>query len=198
MTHISDADDGERVELTDKVYGACLVTIFHTLQKQDRLTLESFPDLESFLRSASNWGKNMSGVGSQTLGYWKVCKTIARQLYSNKWAETKALHEKMRDEWIESLDEQDKKDAREELAPNSDDDSDDGTNPWFKQREGETDGSEDRRNFVVSRIWKEYKLFLRGGQPGPVRKCLVPAGWTSHDASLALARGRDMYGGDSD
>ncbi|KAJ7832331.1 hypothetical protein B0H14DRAFT_2592133 [Mycena olivaceomarginata] len=47
-------DDGKRVELTNKVYGASLVTVLLALKKDGRLDVSHFPSLETPLLEAAD------------------------------------------------------------------------------------------------------------------------------------------------
>lgn len=160
-------DDGERAELTDKAYGAALVTVVRALQKEDRLDVEHFPSLETFLRAGAAWGVGMAGATGST--YYKVLNGIGRRLFKNKSPEADELQKARVEEWIKTLpaDEQAEiKKTREEGDEDEDEDEDDGV-AWYDEKG--PDENHKSKDYTFSRVWKEYRTYLRECPEVPLR-----------------------------
>jgi len=163
--HFLDCEDGEHALLTDKVYGACLVTLFHTLEAERRLDPAHFPDLECFLRLAVRWGRLQHGSSCQLSRYWKTCQAIGQNVFGDIWEDTKALHRQRLRDWADNLPSETE---RFMLEAEEDDDAMelDGLGPWFADGPDDDDLPEDeasvndKKNYIVSRVWKEYKTIL--------------------------------------
>ncbi|KAJ7498661.1 hypothetical protein FB451DRAFT_1016821, partial [Mycena latifolia] len=153
-------DDGTRVVLTNKVYGACLVTVLHALKKDSRLNASHLPGLETTLRQAAKWGEEMKSISCNS-DYDLVCKAVGARLFQK--SEADIASEKARlDGWLASRtkEEQDEFHRRvQEDAEDEDEEEEDESEPWHS---GGSEVDEDAKNndFVLPRIWKEYKDYL--------------------------------------
>jgi hypothetical protein len=65
------------VEATHKALGALLINLIRNLKKQDRLDLEHFPTLPTFLKNVVELGEWMVGIFEDMGRYDHVCKAIA-------------------------------------------------------------------------------------------------------------------------
>ncbi|KAJ6539614.1 hypothetical protein B0H19DRAFT_1269914 [Mycena capillaripes] len=165
-------DDGKRVELTNKVYGASLVTVLRALKKDGRLDVSHFPSLETVLREAADWGSEMKSIGCES-DYDLVCKATGARLFQKSAADA-ATEEKARlDAWLASRSQEERdefqKMRREEAEDPNGEDSDEEEDAGLWHAEG-NESEEDMKHddFVLSRVWKEYKDYLdpekrRGG-----------------------------------
>jgi len=83
-------NNGERTQLTNQAYGACLVAILRGLKKAGRLDVTNFLSLETILRNAADWGDAMEGMNAGS-PYYVVCRGIGERLFKDKSDETLAL-----------------------------------------------------------------------------------------------------------
>jgi hypothetical protein len=155
--------DREHIEITNTVYGASLVTVLRALKKEGRLDTTHFPSLETTLKYAAEWGQAISKLCGGS--YHRVCQAIGMRLFKKKSKQTIALEKARLEEWIAGLDAEDQeyvldsiKEAEEEAA----DLAEQGhvEQPWYTGAENYDEDEKDR-NFVLSRVWKEYKEYLR-------------------------------------
>lgn len=170
-------DDSGRTDITNKVYGACLITVLRALKKEHRLNVTSFPSLETLLRNAAEWGETMKDIACPS-NYPLVCKAIGKRLFKDKSNEDREVEQARVEEWIETLDEDDRQRVQKRLREVSKDEADAAANgfvpsPWFH---GAKERDEDDRDpdYVLSRIWKEYKEYLSSVPTMPMRG---PADW---------------------
>lgn len=157
--------DGKRVELTDKVFGASLVTVLRALKAENRLDVEHFPSLETLLQTASEWGIAMHGM---CMGeYYKVLNGIGGRLFKDKSQETVELEKARVAEWISTLPPEEEEEK--ETSGGDEDQGDEGENsvPWFEAKGA--DEAYSSRDFTLSRVWKEYKAYLRECPTVPLR-----------------------------
>ncbi|KAH8094884.1 hypothetical protein BXZ70DRAFT_342219 [Cristinia sonorae] len=162
-------DDGERVELTDKVFGASFVTIVRALKNENRLDVEHFPSLETVLGTTSAWGLAMTGFGGMGK-YYKVANGIGRRLFKDKSPETIALEKARVEEWLLTLpaeEQEEIKKMREEAEEDEDEEDEEDDGEWFEEKGYDEDY--DHRNFVLSKVWKEYKGHLQTCPTKPLR-----------------------------
>ncbi|TCD69881.1 hypothetical protein EIP91_005958 [Steccherinum ochraceum] len=165
------ADDGERIELTDKVYGASLVTVLRALKKEDRLDLQHFPSLETFLMAGSSWGISMTGVDMGE--YYKVLNGIGQRLCNaqDKTPESIALRKAQVEEWILTLPKKEQDDYKEMCKKGKDgmdeDDEEDDGKEWYERQGADEDYKSS--DFTLSRVWKEYKAYLQESPTKPLR-----------------------------
>lgn len=157
-------DDGERVEMTNKVYGALLVNILRGLKKEDRLDASHFPCLESLLRGAADWGDSMRSQGCDS-DYDRVCKAIGYRLFGDRTEADIALEKARVEEWISSMSADWQENIRARMA---DEYGEEPEGDWFK---GGKRMDEDQKDddFVLSRVWKEYKEYLSSVPTKPLR-----------------------------
>ncbi|TRM67005.1 hypothetical protein BD626DRAFT_566052 [Schizophyllum amplum] len=164
------ADDGERVRLTGTVYGACLVTVLRGLKKAGELNTDAYPALEYLLKPAAELGDSLRGIDAGS-DFDLVCKGIGQRLFgSQSRTEMRALHLARRTAWMETLDGEEKKLMEEAFAdPDAiDSDEEQEEKPWW---DGGKEGAEDvdDEDFVLSRVWKEYKGYLADVPTKPLR-----------------------------
>lgn len=147
-------DDGDRTDLTNKAYGACLVTVLRGLKKEGRLDATHFPSLETIMKNAASWGSAMKDMACIS-DYDLVCKAIGRRLFKDKSEAVIALEKARLNKWMESLSKEEQAEMKDE---DEDEEDEDETKPWYT---GGRDSDEDAKNpdFTLSRIWKEYKVF---------------------------------------
>ena len=176
QTFVSDADDGDRVQVTDKLFGACLVKTLQKLKEDNKLNVETFPNLETVLKEAAEWGETWEDCLDSK--YQIVCRGIGKRLFEDKSPETLAREKAMAQEWIDGLDKEQQerikrklKEDDEDEEDEDDEDDEDGDNegnekgakdkketPWFDK--GEANENLKHRNFIFSRVWKEYNAYL--------------------------------------
>jgi hypothetical protein len=164
-------DDGERVDLTDKVYGASLVTVLRALNNEGRLDAMNFPSLETTLRLATEWGLMMKEM-SYTPPYYLVCKVIGKRLFRHKSKHVLALEKARLAEWVSSHDADERrllkknirKERRDAVAA-----AEEGRvqKRWYSGA-GDFDEDEKDRDFVLSGVWKKYKDYLRNVPKEPL------------------------------
>ncbi|KAJ7129392.1 hypothetical protein C8R44DRAFT_872666 [Mycena epipterygia] len=154
-------DDGERVDLTNKVYGASLVTVLRALKKDGRLDVSHFPGLETTLRKAAEWGELMKSISCDS-DYDLVCKALGARLFQK--TEADITSEKARlDAWLASRSQEEQAEfhrmVQEKAEDEDEDEEDESTEPWHA---GGSEVDEDVKNkdFVLSRVWKQYKDYL--------------------------------------
>lgn len=168
----SDCDDGDRVIITNKAYGACVVTLLRGLKEADCLDGRQYPSLETLLRNVYEWSITMDGNGCPC-DYGAVCKAIGNRLFGGTEAENKALAQARLQEWTNTLDPTSQNLVRRRLKEITDEEAEaiaegKSKEPWFA---GANEGDEDEANpdFVLSRVWKEYKQYLAGSPSMPLR-----------------------------
>ena len=173
-------DDGERVEITNKVYGAAVVTLLRALDKDGRLDVTHFPALEYFLRHVVEWcgeKKKMSGGPDYDL----VCKAIGRRLFQNKSEECVAIEKARLEEWIKGLKTEVQAEVREGIKEME---KEHQKKPWYAGGTSSDEQDKDR-DFVLSRVWKEYKGYLATVSKGPMRG---PGSWDISQWTAAQRR----------
>ncbi|KAJ7752760.1 hypothetical protein DFH07DRAFT_518115 [Mycena maculata] len=154
-------DDGKRVALTNKVYGASLVTVLRALKKEGRLDILNFPALETTLREAAGWGGLMKDISCNS-DYDLVCKAVGARLFQKSEADI-ASEKARQDAWLASRSQEDQDEfhrmMREEAEDEEDEDEGDESEPWHS---GGSEFDEDvkSKDFDLSRVWKEYKAYL--------------------------------------
>ena len=157
LTHIpAEIDDGDHVEVTNKVYGALAVAVLRGLKKAGRLDKEAFPSLESLLKNITSVGETLEGVGCDS-DYVPVARGIARRLFKDKSKADLELEQKQREEWFKGIKD---KEEKEIMAP--------AMKSIAKEKEGKQwymkgeVANEDARNSSLSLgpVYKEYKAFL--------------------------------------
>ncbi|KAJ7180371.1 hypothetical protein C8R43DRAFT_399368 [Mycena crocata] len=156
-------DDGKRIELTNKAYGASLVTVLHALKKDGRLDVSHFPGLETTLKGAATWGEEMKSISCNS-DYDLVCKAIGARLFRK--SEADVASEKARlDAWLATRSQEEQGEfyrmiQEEAEDPNGEDsDEEDESEPWHS---GGSELEEDmkRKDFVLARVWKDYRDYL--------------------------------------
>jgi hypothetical protein len=153
--------------MTNKAYGAILVTTLRALNKEGMLNTASYPALETLLAAAADVGDAANSMGCDC-DYAEVCKAIGWRLFRNKSAEEKALEDARVEEWKAGLDEKALKAFERKDDDDEDkDDDDDNENPWWKDGKN---FNENVRNtdFTLSRIWPEYREIVRESPSMPM------------------------------
>ncbi|KAL4249122.1 hypothetical protein ABKN59_005764 [Abortiporus biennis] len=201
--------DEEHVIMTDRAYGALFIKILQKLKEQNILDTQHFPNLETVLRLASKWCRNLSIRNPNR--YHIVLEGIGKRLFGNeeyRSADAKAAREELEkkrvDEWINNtLDEEERKEVLADLEEKKKDEEreskdliiperymnkmynseewkkimeevkanpeeqaelkkkeeEERARPWYETDEAKEDSKD--KQFVLSRIWKEYKDFIR-------------------------------------
>ncbi|KAJ6490318.1 hypothetical protein C8R47DRAFT_1215181 [Mycena vitilis] len=156
-------DDGQRVELTNKLYGASLVTVLRALKADDRLDVSHFPSLETLLRQAAEWGENMKSISCES-DYDLVCKAIGARLLQTSPTDAAAQEKARLDAWLvsrcqEERDEFAQMRRRESEDDDEEDEDDEDAGPWHA---GGSDVAEDMENngLLLLPVWKEYNDYL--------------------------------------
>ncbi|KAF9464237.1 hypothetical protein BDZ94DRAFT_1256618 [Collybia nuda] len=172
----TNCDDGERVKLTNKVYGSLLVTVLRALKKADRLDTTHFPSLEYLLRNAADWGDEMDSMSCPS-NYNRICRAIGWRLFNGKLEENQILEKGRFVEWKNKLSQEELEQLKAGGADNDDDgededDEDDVDNSskkiWYNKGKDEDEDAK-YKDLVLSRLWKEYKDHLRGFPNVPLR-----------------------------
>jgi len=157
-------DDGEGVNVTNKLYGAAVVTLLRALDKGNRLDATHFPTLEYFLRKVAEWCDEMEKM-SGSPDYGLVCKAIGRRLFKDKSDAYVAMEKARLEEWINGLEGEDRAEIEEDLK---EEESEAKKEPWYA--DGKSSDEQDKnQDFVLSRVWKEYKEHLATIPKGPMR-----------------------------
>jgi hypothetical protein len=157
-------DDGEGVNVTNKLYGAAVVTLLRALDKGNRLDATHFPTLEYFLRKVAEWCDEMEKM-SGSPDYGLVCKAIGRRLFKDKSDAYVAMEKARLEEWINGLEGEDRAEIEEDLKG---EESEAKKEPWYA--DGKSSDEQDKnQDFVLSRVWKEYKEHLATIPKGPMR-----------------------------
>lgn len=157
-------DDGERVKVTNKVYGAMVITLLRALDKGGRLDVTHFPSLEFFLKHVVEWCegmKEMSGSPNHDL----VCKAIGRRLFKDKPEEYIALEKARLEEWMKGLKAEAQAEVREDIKEME---GKDKSKPWYAGGKSSDEQDKDR-DFVLSRVWKQYREYLATVPKTPMR-----------------------------
>lgn len=177
----TQCDDGERVQVTNKVYGASAVAVLRGLQKAGRLNPAEFPSLENLLKTIASFGEMMESCSCNS-DYAKLARAIARRLFKDKTEEDLALEKARLNEFIESIEDKEERDeVKADLKEKEEEDDDESEKFWF--RKGEIcDEDEKDPDWVLSRVWKEYKSHLSSVPSGPMRG---PGSWDINKWSAA-------------
>jgi hypothetical protein len=101
-------DDGDLTKSTNKLYSAVLLTVLKGLKDTNQLSPKTFPNLESVLRAAFEFGKNMEGIACKS-DYAKTCKAIANDLFKDTTTADRALYEARLREHVESIEDLEEK-----------------------------------------------------------------------------------------
>ena len=96
-------DDGDLTQSTNKLYGALLLEILKNLKNTNQLSLQTFPNLETVLRLAHNFGEQMTGISCKS-EYRTACKAIAHEFFKDNTVADIALCEARLQEYAESID----------------------------------------------------------------------------------------------
>lgn len=190
-------DDGDRVSYTNKVYGASLITVIRALQAESRLDPTHIPNLDTVLRMAAQWGHAISRMGVDKTDYHCVCKGIGKRFFSGKEDELKALNQSRIEAWLEKLGVEERKEIRESIKEaEEEEEEDESTEPWYSGSDADEEDEDD--NYILSRVWKEYKAYLAEVPTKPLRG---PANWDiskwkKSDLQQFTMDGSDSEGGD--
>lgn len=101
-------DDGDLTQSANKLYGALLLTILKGLKDTDRLSSKAFPNLETVLRAAFEFGEGMNEIGCES-SYATTCKAIANGLFKDTTVADRALYEARLHEYADSIDDVEEK-----------------------------------------------------------------------------------------
>jgi len=161
-------DDDERVEVTNKVYAAAVITLMRALDKDGRLDVIHFPALECFLKGVARWcGEMKDNVGGSD--YDLVCKAIGRRLFKDKPEGDVAIETARVEEWINGLKATEQAELRREMKAMQKE----AKKPWYAGGKSHYEHSSNP-DFVLSRMWKEYKQHLATVPKKPLRG---PGNW---------------------
>jgi hypothetical protein len=169
MFNLIVCDDGQRVEVTNKVYGAMVVTLLRAINKDGRLDTTHFPALEFFLKHVVEWCKEMKGM-SRSPNYDLVCKAIGRRLFKDKSEDYIAMEKARMEEWIKGLNPEEQTEVRQGIEEIE---KEEKKKPWYFGGKSSDEQDKDR-DFVLSRVWKEYKEYLATVPRVPMRG---PGSW---------------------
>ncbi|CAL1701217.1 unnamed protein product [Somion occarium] len=158
-------DDGERTHLTARVFGAEWVTVVRGLKAQGILDTEHFPNLETLLEMATNWGDSMNALGDQCSPYPEVLRGIGRRLFKDKPADVIALETAREEEWIKSLHVAQQERVRENKKEMEEENE--GAKPWYE--EGSADEDLKDRHLTLSTNYKRWKDYLKDAPTMPLR-----------------------------
>jgi hypothetical protein len=161
----SACDDGGRIEITNKAYGAAVVSLLRGIGKAGRLNSAQFPSLEDFLRRAAEWGKDMKDMSSGT-DYDLFCKAVGKRLFENKTPDHLALDKARLVEFGKSLPEDQAIEVKNRIKKLEKEFNE--KKPWFMGARS-SDEHDDNPDFVLSRVWREYKGYLQGVPKKPLR-----------------------------
>lgn len=159
----SACEDEDRINITNKVYGAAVVTLLRAIEKTKRLNSANFPSLEDFLRRAVEWGKDMKDMSGDT-DYDQFCKAVAKRVFKNKAPADLALDIARLVEFGKTLPEdqdievENKIKLLEKLFTQK---------KWFEGA-GDADEYGDNPEFVLSRVWRKYKESLQSAPKKPL------------------------------
>ena len=93
-----DVGDGERVIITDKIYGALLITTIRALESAGTFNEENIPNLEVCLELIADWG-DAFGTDLRSK-YPKVIKGLGKTLFGTREEEErKSVERKEGREW---------------------------------------------------------------------------------------------------
>lgn len=148
--------------MTNKAYGALLVNVLRAVKKEGHLDATHFPSLETFLKSATDLGDSMSHQSYES-AYECVCKAIGRRLFEGKTTEQKQLEKVRVEEWLKTVDKEEQGNDDDE-----DDEDDDDDKEWFSGAKLKDEELKDP-DFALSRVWKEYKEYLKFVPTLPLR-----------------------------
>lgn len=96
------------MKVTDRVYGALLITTIRALEKAGNLNEAALPSLERGLLHAQRWGEQMSGRVDAK--YTKVAHGIAKRIFDTRadakeaWAERKEATKRAYEAFIAGMD----------------------------------------------------------------------------------------------
>jgi len=164
IIHLSVCDDGERVEVTNKVYGATVVTMLRALDKEGCLDAAHFPALEYFLKHVVERCEEIKGMSSSP-NYDLVCKAIGRRLFKDKSEEYVTMEKARLKEWMKGLKAKLQAEVRDGVKGME---KEAREKPWYAGGKS-SDEHDKNRDFVLSRVWKEYKEYLKTVPKDPMR-----------------------------
>jgi hypothetical protein len=164
-------DDSQRVSLTNKLFGACLVTVMRALQNEDRLDAGHIPNLDSLLKMVVDLGTLLNGV-SDRVCYDSVCKAIGNRMFAGKDDELKALHFARREAWLDSLSVEESSAIREAIKEDyilDDEEDEEEKEPvWYLGANPAHEFHEDD-NLLVPYIWEKYEAHLVNAPTIPLK-----------------------------
>ncbi|KAH8114402.1 hypothetical protein DFH11DRAFT_1841190 [Phellopilus nigrolimitatus] len=181
-----NVDDGERVEATDKVYGALLITTIRALASASPSLLNeaTLPDLETCLTRMARWGDDMDS--DLSCRYSKVLKGYGRLLFGMRTLEEreqmKAARKGAYEAFVRGLSEAERKrrgdrtpgvTERDDMDDDDEDDEDeedegDDSGVWYGKAVVE-DLEYNHGSFKLTPAWKEYKNQLASAPRYPLR-----------------------------
>lgn len=155
------ADDGDRVLITDKLFGACLIKVVRELKDANMLNVETFPNLETILKRGASWGDSAADAKYQI-----VLRGIGKRLFADKSSEDLAREKAMVEEWISTLSKKDQKDVREQMEEEEEEEDPDA-GPWFDEEKANEDF--EHSGFKLAKVWKDYTAYLKKVPAVPLR-----------------------------
>lgn len=149
-------DDGERIVVTEKAYGAVVVATARGLESAGLLNEEAVPNLERTIEHIAVWGE------TDNPAYSKVLKGYGKKLFGTRTAEERkhlrlARNVAYRD-FARSISE-DERNRRGDSLPEGDEKEDKGVaevdKPWFGKAKAKDADLKDNSLRLPS-VWKEY------------------------------------------
>ncbi|KAI0082395.1 hypothetical protein K474DRAFT_1687985 [Panus rudis PR-1116 ss-1] len=160
-------DDGEQVELVNRLYGACLVSVLRHLNNENKLDTQHFPNLETVLRLAAEWGDAMAEQVEEGCDYRIVCRGIGKRLFADKSEEISAVEKARVEEWISTLPANDQVQIRESLREEEDERKNEESKHWYEQ--GEASEALKSHDLALSTAYKQYREYMQEVPTVPLR-----------------------------
>lgn len=165
---MTECDDGERVDVTNKAYGALLIHILKGITKAEDFNPDQYLNLESILQGAADLGEQMREQGCNA-NYDKFCKAVALRLFKDKpaAADAEEVAQGRREEWFQTLPANEREEVKarfQEADEDEDEDAEDKT-PWYHGAKSKDENVKES----LTRLWKEYRDHVRNSPSVPLR-----------------------------
>ena len=159
---ITEVDDGDRVLVTDRVYGAFIVATLRGLEAEGTLNEDAIPDLDGSL-------KLMASVADiHGAAYGKVVKGYGKKLFGDRTKEererVRLTHDEAWKAFVRGLSDEERKERGDVLPGEDEDDEDeedeedeeDRDKPWFGRAKA-ADADMKNKAFTLTSSWKAYR-----------------------------------------